>query len=134
MKRKAEKKKRKAAEKKKRLQKNQMSFALEEDLEEDEEQGGNKDNASKDNDHASAHPEGLDGGPPPELRGEDSEAGKTALGGGERTGVAEEGASSAEHGSGGAGNVGGERRSLKGAAPDEDNSSAASMLRTRLGQ
>lgn len=130
MKRKAEKKKRKATEKKKRLQKSQMSFALEED----EEQGGNKDNASIDNDNASAHPEGLDDGPPPEVQGADSEAGKTARGDGARAGVAEEGASSAAHGSGDAGNVGGERRSLKGAAPDEDNSSAASMLRTRLGR
>eukprot|EP00903_Cladosiphon_okamuranus_P017911 g16482.t1 len=111
---KAERKKKKADDKKKRLQKSKMSFALEEDEEEQAESG------------KKAEPPPLDAATA--LAGGNSEEGK-------RSSPDKDGFGAAEGSSKGTGGGEGVRgsRSLKGAAPDEYNSSVASMLRARLG-
>eukprot|EP00752_Nemacystus_decipiens_P005997 g5415.t2 len=116
--RKAERKKKKAADKKKRLEKSKMSFALEED---EEEQAGSGKRAEPSPLDSSGHEQD-------EKDEQTSSPGAGGSGGGACAAGAED--SSKAKGDGGGVR---ESRSLKGAAPDEENSSVASMLRARLG-
>ncbi|CAN0202305.1 unnamed protein product, partial [Ectocarpus sp. 8 AP-2014] len=122
----AERKKRKSEAKKKRLQKSKMSFALEEDEEEEEaESSGSRVGPQR------TDPASLVAGKQPA-----ASLGCTAVekeGGDDRPSKLPSGHGITKNRDGCGGGMS-ESRSLKGAAPDEENSSAAAKLRERLGR
>ncbi|CAM9128272.1 unnamed protein product [Ectocarpus sp. 13 AM-2016] len=121
----AERKKRKSEAKKKRLQKSKMSFALEEDEDEEEaESSGNRVGPQR------TDPTSLGAGKPA------GSPGCTAVekeGGDDRPSILPSGQGITTNRDGCGGGMS-ESRSFKGAAPDEENSSAAAKLRERLGR